>query len=227
VTAADTMQEFGCDAHDADDPVLIGPCPVTSATAYDERSRIDALGRLEAAAGRGLDGTGLDGRVLFGDPHDLWSLGSAEVEPTLPAGSRVHLDLLLPTSVAEEVIALVVRGEQCELSEAVEEVETDAEWAARAARELASLVKGPPRLEVQRFAEIMEDKLVENDGKRGWRRNDAYQLHDRLLEEAAELRQAMTDAGGDAAPNASTIAREAADVANFAMMIADIAGGLR
>ncbi len=74
---------------------------------------------------------------------------------------------------------------------------------------------GGLRLIVLWFAQQMEQKLRENDHKGGWHHNKAPELVSRLLEEVAELRTALTQPG-----SAETVA-EAADVANFAMMIAD------
>ena len=82
-----------------------------------------------------------------------------------------------------------------------------------------------PRPELARFARHMEDKLRENDGKRHWRNCDVGYLRRRLRTETREL-FALLDRErrrpGRASPEAAReIAREAADVANFAMMIAD------
>lgn len=65
------------------------------------------------------------------------------------------------------------------------------------------------------FAEQMEAKLRENDHKGGWDACDIRYLRDRLREECVELEMSL-----DASTNANSI-REAADVGNFAMMIAD------
>jgi hypothetical protein len=71
------------------------------------------------------------------------------------------------------------------------------------------------RPEVLRFAQVMEARLRDNDHKGGWENeSDSYLLR-RLDEETTELQRAvfgMTD---------EYIIMEAADVANFAMMIAD------
>lgn len=72
------------------------------------------------------------------------------------------------------------------------------------------------RESVQWFAEQMEARLKANDHKGGWERDLLSRLFDRLCEEAVELEQAIE---GNA--TVDQIAREAADVANFAMMIAD------
>lgn len=76
------------------------------------------------------------------------------------------------------------------------------------------------RPEVQRFAELMELRLRANDHKPGWKQDILPALFRRLQQEAAELDGAI-DFG-----TADEIAREAADVANFAMMIADVCGAL-
>jgi hypothetical protein len=65
------------------------------------------------------------------------------------------------------------------------------------------------------FAEQMEAALRRNDHKGGWSGADMGYLRDRLREECVELEMAL-----DAAPFEKAT-REAADVANFAMMIAD------
>jgi NTP pyrophosphatase (non-canonical NTP hydrolase) len=74
------------------------------------------------------------------------------------------------------------------------------------------------RPEVARFALLMEAKLRANDHKRHWRYVPLQYLSMRLTQERKELAgaiQTRTDVGG-----------ECADVANFAMMIADKVGAL-
>lgn len=73
------------------------------------------------------------------------------------------------------------------------------------------------RKEVMDFSELMEIKLRKNDHKTDWKANPNPEwFFTRLLEEVDELRQAMKyERSGD-------IMEEAADVANFAMMIFDI-----
>lgn len=91
------------------------------------------------------------------------------------------------------------------------------------------------RQEVWLFAQAMEAKLRANDHKGGWKNERPRELMRRLREEVAEL--------GDLVPHmldecgAEELAKfrvrvmavlaEAADVANFSMMLADVAGGLR
>lgn len=83
----------------------------------------------------------------------------------------------------------------------------------------------------------MERKLRANDHKPGWKGDDRWALYHRLREETVELHNAMRDAerydtsdrGARRTP-AQILAiagREAADVANFAMMIADVCGALK
>jgi hypothetical protein len=98
------------------------------------------------------------------------------------------------------------------------------------------LTLGDIRPEVQAFALLMEEKLRENDFKGGWQRdNPKGDLFRRLMEEADELRTLLTVARVDIhAPPYMAMTkderiltgRECADIANFAMMIADVCGGL-
>ncbi len=87
------------------------------------------------------------------------------------------------------------------------------------------------RPEVQAFAELMEENLRKHDaprGPRGWRTDGAASLRRRLRDELAELDDALLQRQDDGWPDwhGPAIAKEAADVANFAMMIADVCGGL-
>ena len=83
---------------------------------------------------------------------------------------------------------------------------------------------GKLRPEVERFAWAMEMKLRKNDHKGHWSGcTNAYLLR-RLVGETEELRLAMLGPDGQKSltvAEAEYIIREAADVANFAMMIAD------
>lgn len=73
-----------------------------------------------------------------------------------------------------------------------------------------------PRRVVAWFAERMEGKLLENDHKGGWHDEHPSDLYERLLEEARELKEALM-----LGAESYDIVREAADVANIAMMLAD------
>jgi NTP pyrophosphatase (non-canonical NTP hydrolase) len=77
------------------------------------------------------------------------------------------------------------------------------------------------RHSIKWFAQKMEQKLRQKDerrGRYGWRKGtDPIWLFQRLLQEARELVQAMYE------HNSRLVIQEAADVANFAMMIADLA----
>lgn len=77
------------------------------------------------------------------------------------------------------------------------------------------------RPEVAAFALLMGAKLRENDHKGGWKGNTSGELWERLREEAVELAEVLGALGP-----AANVGREAADVANFAMMIADVCGAL-
>lgn len=75
---------------------------------------------------------------------------------------------------------------------------------------------------VQWFAEQMERKLRENEHKGGWDDCNLYWLIQRIREETNELVHAV-DLHRDLGASKENIIREAADVANLAMMVADIA----
>lgn len=79
------------------------------------------------------------------------------------------------------------------------------------------------RPEVARFAVMMELKLRENDWKESWKHSSPEFLIRRLQQEYRELVDAVIY--GDN-PTPQHIAQEAADVANYAMMVADVRGGL-
>ena len=82
------------------------------------------------------------------------------------------------------------------------------------------------RPEVQAFAEAMERRLRENEHKGGWKRERPAWLFKRLREEEFELWTAWADRRFSLDVPVTRIVDEAADVANFALMIADVCGGL-
>lgn len=78
---------------------------------------------------------------------------------------------------------------------------------------------------VAAFAQIMEEKLRKHDGDygpEGWRAASLRRLQHLLQEELDELQRSLQNHD----LLAVDVARECADVANFAMMIADVCGGL-
>jgi len=68
------------------------------------------------------------------------------------------------------------------------------------------------------FVDAMESKLQENSFKGDWEQCGFEYLYSRLVEEVGELGKAHFEGEEDA------IIPEAADIANFAMMIADLFG---
>lgn len=74
---------------------------------------------------------------------------------------------------------------------------------------------------VARFGSAMEVELNQNDHKLHWSNYSAKWLLNRLRQEVRELAKAVE---ADSRPE--RILSEAADVANFALMIADVCGGL-
>lgn len=73
-----------------------------------------------------------------------------------------------------------------------------------------------PRREVRTFAERMERALRANEHKGGWQAMAPEQLYLRVIEELDELLKEIQWNG-----DPEKIAAEAADAANFLMMIAD------
>jgi NTP pyrophosphatase (non-canonical NTP hydrolase) len=80
------------------------------------------------------------------------------------------------------------------------------------------------RDEVARFAILMERELRKNDHKRSWKLARVWDMFRRLQGETSELHRELT--GGKENRRPARVAKEAADVANFAMFIADLCGGL-
>ncbi|HVY65917.1 MAG TPA: hypothetical protein VHH11_13935 [Gammaproteobacteria bacterium] len=78
------------------------------------------------------------------------------------------------------------------------------------------------RPQVRAFAEAMEAQLRANDHKGGWQECSLAYLYGRVAEELEEL-SAETDR---AERDTAAVRREAADVAAFVMMIADVCGAL-
>jgi len=83
-----------------------------------------------------------------------------------------------------------------------------------------------PRIEVEWFSKIMEQKLRKNDHKGGWKDEDIVWLFDRAEGELKELRQILEESNcmDCNIPDIGCeekIIFEAADVANMVMMIAD------
>lgn len=80
-----------------------------------------------------------------------------------------------------------------------------------------------PRKTIKRFALTMESKMQENSYKNGWTSMGLKELIFQLQGEAFELHKAIHRRTS----TPDEIAREAADVANYAMMIATNAGAYR
>ena len=84
------------------------------------------------------------------------------------------------------------------------------------------------RKSVQKFAELMEKVLQENDHKGGWENCDFDYLFIRLTEEKRELRNLFHkrkfhyDLELKSEKLKEKAIKEAVDVANFCMMIADV-----
>jgi hypothetical protein len=84
------------------------------------------------------------------------------------------------------------------------------------------------RPEVQAFAEAMELKLRQNDHKGGWKDSNFHYLDGKIHIELLEMERAFWCLLGDKENKEKLVALclECADIANFAMMIADSHGAL-
>jgi hypothetical protein len=80
------------------------------------------------------------------------------------------------------------------------------------------------RPSVQRFAILMEEELRRNDWKGGWMGMKRWQVSNRLNEELRELDSEVLRSGRRVVPE--RVIKESVDVANFAMFMVDIHGGL-
>jgi NTP pyrophosphatase (non-canonical NTP hydrolase) len=79
------------------------------------------------------------------------------------------------------------------------------------------------RTEVMQFALAMELQLRANAHKPGWKKESVDDLLQRVQEELDELYDAVAP---DTVRNVPLVLAEAADVANFLMMVCDVAGAL-
>lgn len=82
--------------------------------------------------------------------------------------------------------------------------------------EMCQFVHGLPRPVVVRFADDMEQRLLENDHRGGWHMEGKEYMGDLLTKAVSDL---LLSLGSDA--SAQLVTTRAADVANIAMMIAD------
>ena len=85
--------------------------------------------------------------------------------------------------------------------------------------------KSALRKPLARFVGVMEYRLRQHDddrGRRGWSKDSAFDLVRRLKEELLELEAGLIGDAAFVGEYVERIENEAADVANFAMMIADV-----
>lgn len=79
--------------------------------------------------------------------------------------------------------------------------------------------------EVKEFAEAMEQKLRDNDSKGGWKKCTSEYLWLRVINELGKLADVLSHGNTDA--QKKKYLAEAANVANFLMMLCDIHGCLK
>lgn len=77
--------------------------------------------------------------------------------------------------------------------------------------------------EVARFADAMRERLAANDHKGGWQGMHPRTLLNRAM---GELRELDDELFPPHQRDAENVLREAADAANYAMMVADVVGAL-
>ena len=145
-----------------------------------------------------------DGELLLNVHQRLSGAGPLE------GNGLAAIRAVIPCSGGEEPINWRARAEAAE-----------AELATL--RERVKALEEELRPEVRAFALLMEERLRANDHKGGWKQCVGSWLLGRLIEEVGELREEMLVAD---TTGAHCVGDEAADVANFAMMIADVAHDL-
>lgn len=128
---------------------------------------------------------------------------------------------------AHEALALAVEhylDEEPEVT--IEEVGTSGQAGLGALRDLKRAAMRC-RPEVLAFACVMERKLRLNDHKGGWTKDHPRSLITRIIEETRELERVAVGAWArSSAASSLEVVDEAADVGNFAMMVADRLGCL-
>lgn len=130
-------------------------------------------------------------------------------------------DVRRSLDVAERIDMLVqtFKDARAILAGALEDAVERAVKAEKERDELDSTASFVLRPEVAAFAMLMEERLLLNDHKAGWKNDDLLALVARLHDETSKL---VRRAWG----SRPKIGGDAADVANFAMMIADVSGAL-
>lgn len=143
---------------------------------------------------------------------------------------RIDLNTYLPEpATVGRVTSDIVRYIYFEDGQEVIVLGQRADEIAYAASKYRSLLAQRPEISgegvrpcVSWFASIMERELKKNDHKPGWQRDTMKDLFARLVDESTELRDEIGRPTFPTVEDGSArIIKEAADVANFAMMIAD------
>lgn len=192
-------------------------------------SEIKAYNTLKAAA----DKRAADARRAAGSQTNLENLQRAvrkgHARPSELERARASTSTSAPETAVRDVLVAYVHGSEATRVTPMATVELAMiataraaefdEWAAKGLLVLVDL-----RPEVRAFAVAMEERLKANDWKGGWGDDSPDALLKRLGEEVVELRKEIRKPNAKKDPD--QIRREVADVANFAMMIADVCGAL-
>ena len=153
-------------------------------------------------------------------PRDAYSVSNPVTTEEAEAFIRWRSD---PASGSSRRLAgLLIANPDLPLKDQVVQYIEKSPWRWKTAEELAvddSQVRFDVRPEVLWFAQQMEAKLQANDHKGGWENESIHSLIGRLGQEWRELHDALFPPWKR---DPERVAEEAADVANFAMMIADV-----
>jgi hypothetical protein len=165
--------------------------------------------------------------------NDHWLFEPRELPPTVPGiTAEMARDI---TYDAWSAIRKELRGRIGEIEAALAVAEAQRDTFEQKAKQLQDQLnegRGTARprwrIEVVAFADAMERKLRENDHKGHWDDCQVEYLLRRLREETKELATVAGDRDARSLTNEeeAAVVNEAADVANFAMMVADVCGGL-
>ena len=156
------------------------------------------------------------------EPRILSPADVAELERNGPTYLPCVRDLLASLDAANRHAAEAEKeAERLQRAATAFEAQTGMINQGRAALAEAKAEIGRLRPEVRAFAVAMEERLRANDHKGGWKGECQLWLLERLEDEFAELALAVLDGKPP-----HEIRDEAADVANFALFVADVAGGL-
>jgi len=143
-------------------------------------------------------------------------------------GFRTHegilADVLVTAWILSIGMAVVAAADHKECAQWIQRRRGGVELVNELQEAIEGAVGTEPRPAVVRFAQLMECKLRARDYKGGWENCTLQYLVDGMMEEVLELIGAMDATPTDDGPtNLYAVIEEAVDVANYCMMLADVA----